>query len=677
MSLPPLAPIPPANIRLSFAPEEWSACLEAWLALAEHTLRISAKDLAGSKASHSGVNDYLGSFYHELSHAATSDQSLRNPKAQQLQKTSFRLVHRVLTGERDKDALLLECDFLADFCHVHVKSSALVRLMAQLWKTQGSVLQAVMQPKKASLISSLEYTVQGTGADLQRLAPIMRASPDMAAFFMTGSDFLDSLNGFYGRTVAVEDRKAAILILYLGLESLVKVEPQNLSLLSDHLYSLKASADKPGSVDSALADLITNTPLTGRLRRSVSGKGSERLFKLLDTLETYRSTSIARPRRHVRQKADKGKARASGMEGEVHMHRMSLITQVQDLFPDLGSGFIMKLLDEYEDSVEQVTAHLLDDSLPPHLRDLDRTEQAPTYITNQASAVDHLAPRSTPPPQPEPFIPERRNVFDDDELDHLQLDTARLHIGKRNTLTSSSNTQNKSAILSALAAFDSDDDERDDTYDVDDVGGTVDTAHPDGEPAPQNSNTNNMQAKQAENDATLFYLFKSSPQLFGRTFDIRRGQARQALKAETRMTDEAIEGWAIMLQRDPKRLARLESRYNAPGSGFDGRQKELGRTAYRESGTETEDSDAGGVVDTPRGGFRGRDRGSGRAGGVGGEGGGRGRGGRGRGGSVAGPSNDAGTAAAQRRKEESKGSRANHNRRDQRARKMGRGGFAG
>ena len=31
----------------------------------------------------------------------------------------------------------------------------------------------------------------------------------------------------------------------------------------------------------------------------------------------------------------------------------------------------------------------------------------------------------------EPFIPHRHNVYDDDELDNMQLGTARLHIGKR------------------------------------------------------------------------------------------------------------------------------------------------------------------------------------------------------------------------------------------------------
>jgi activating signal cointegrator complex subunit 2 len=332
---------------------------------------------------------------------------------------------------------------------------------------------------------------------------------------------------------------------------------------------------------------------------------------------------------------------------------MSLVTQVQDLFPDLGSGFVMKLLDEYQDDVEQVTAHLLDDSLPPHLADLDRSEQAPAHDTHQQAVAETLVPRSTPPP-PQSFVPERRNVFDEDEFDRADFDVSRLHIGKRNKSVTSADEPNKAAILSALAAFDSDDDERDDTYDFEDVGGTVDNTAPDGEPGLSGK------ASGEENDMALFGAYQSAPEMFGRSFDVRKGQARRALKAETGMTDEQIEGWAIMLQRDPKRLQRLQAQTGT----FDGRQTELAGTAYHGSAgnTETEDSDHAG-----RGGFRGRGRGRGRGG----------RGGGGPRGDVAGPSNDQNTANAQRKKEANKSSRANHNRRDQRARKMARGGFPG
>ena len=655
MSLPPLAPIPPASVRLSLAPEEWSACLDAWIALADLTVRLPSKELSsGAKTTQTGLITFLRSFYHESSTASPTDETLRDLKALQLQKTCFRLVARVCSEVRDADNLL-DWDFLVAFCHLHIKSSALPRLIGQVWKQHRERLESVIRPQNSSITKKLDSSkTDGVSLELQRLAPVLRASPDLASLLMTGSDFLDGLTTFHANRSSTEERRAAVLILYLGLESLVKVEPQSTSLLSDHLFSLKASADSDSSKDSILADLVTNTPLLNRLRRSVTGKGAERLSKLLDSLETYRTSSLARPRKRVRRKPEKGKGRAPQLDGEMHMHRMSLVTQVQDLFPDLGSGFIMKLLDEYNDDVEQATAHLLDDSLPSHLQSLDRTEEASLPIS--AAGLDDLAPKSTPPPEPASYIPDRRNVFDEEELDF-----SRLQIGKKDKDAQPTDTNaNKSAILSALAAFDADDDERDDTYDVDDVGGTIDTSAPDGEPGP------NAKASREENDAALFKVYKSSPELLGRTFDVRRGQPRQALKRETGMTDEAIEGWAIMLQRNPKQMSRLESQFGgAAGGGFDGRQTALERTAYRESpgGTETEDSDApksgSGAPNAPRGGFRGRARGRGR--------------GRGGGGSVAGPSGDAGTAAAQRRKEESKGSRANHNRRDQRAKKMGRG----
>lgn len=485
----------------------------------------------------------------------------------------------------------------------------------------------------------------------------MRVSPETAVYFITGTDFVDSLISGYSKAGADKTRKAVSMTVYLGLVACVTGETLNFSLLSDHLYTLKTQGEGKPPQQAVVADAVTNTPLLAKLRRSVDEKTPERVAKLLDSLETFRSPSIVRPKKHSRRKpSSKGKGRQTGEDHEIHIHRMSYVTQVQDLFPDLGAGFVMKLLDEYNDDVEQVTAHLLDDSLPAHLQSLDRNEQAPIFDSSVQAGIDRLVPSSTPPP-PEPYIPERRNVYDNDELDRLSMDASRLHFGKKKDITAPAGQTNKSAIMAALAAFDADDDERDDTYDAQDVGGSIDNAHPDGEPGQA------AKVTQEENDMALFTAYKSSPELFGRTFDVRRGQARAALKAETGMTDEAIEGWAIMLQRDPKRLNRLESQLGA----FDGRQGALARTSYRESpgGTETEDSDAPGG----RGGFGGRGRGRGR--------GGRGGRGGGRGGSVAGPSGDASTVAAQRRKEANKGSQANHNRKAQRGKKMARGGFPG
>ncbi|GAB7361307.1 hypothetical protein MBLNU230_g1364t1 [Neophaeotheca triangularis] len=662
----PIAPYPPSEIRLALGSEEWEVCLDTWLSMLQYRLRLPSKQTSASSGNASG---FLVSYYHELVHHGQSDQSQNNPKSRSLHSLAFRLSAKNLLETKVPEGLLT-WEFLCNFTRVHSKTSVLQRLYDRLWKLHAESLRNTFQQRKDALTRTMDSSnVESLLEPLTQLASLVRASPDTGAFFMAGSDFLDGLMATFDKSQGTPSlQKAVPVISHLCLLSLTRMEPPNTSLLTDQLYSLKTHTDRNPKSHSLLNELVTNSSLLTKLRRSTNGSGTERLLGLLNTLETYRSPSQAKKRRPSRRKSSKGKGKQRDEDGgELHMHRMSLVTQVQDLFSDLGAGFILKLLNEYNDDVEQATAHLLDESLPSHLASADRAESAPIYPSDRRTTIDHLAPRSTPPPpepkQPDPYLPARRNIFDNDELDTLSHDTSRLHLGKRDRSTPSADTQpNKSAILSALAAFDSDDDERDDTYDVEDVGGTIDRTAPDGEPGPSGK------LKQEENDMALFTVYKSSPELFGRTFNVRRGQPRAALKAQTGMTDEAIEGWFVMLNRDPRRLKRLEEKFGT----FDGRQNELAGSAYREgaNGSGTEDSDVpGSAGDRGRGGgFRGRGRGRGR-GGAGGRGGG--------GSAVAGPSGDPATAQAQRRKEASKGSRANHNRRDQRARKMARGGFAG
>lgn len=245
------------------------------------------------------------------------------------------------------------------------------------------------------------------------------------------------------------------------------------------------------------------------------------------------------------------------------------------------------------------------------------------------------------------------------------MDASRLHIGRRATdltadkiLSDRSKAPTKSAILAALAAFDSDDDERDDTYDAEDVGASVDTAAP----GPDEPDADLGD----KNEETLFRAFSMSPDSFGRDSDTRKGKSRAALKSETGMTDEAIEGWAIMIRRDHRRLRRLEAKF----SQFTGQQHELASTSWRDSPAASGDEtgEASGEAGAHRGA---RGRGGGRGRGRGGSRGGRG------GGNVSGPADDKGTQVARQRKDANKASRANHNRKDQRGKKLARGGFPG
>jgi activating signal cointegrator complex subunit 2 len=286
------------------------------------------------------------------------------------------------------------------------------------------------------------------------------------------------------------------------------------------------------------------------------------------------------------------------------------------------------------------------------------TRLRPTSTTTVSSTTQTVAP-----PRSSQQLPKRRNIFDNDDFDQLVVDTSRLHIGRRGKeltadkiLSDRSKAPAKSAIMAALAAFDSDDDERDDTYDAEDVGASVDNATA----GPDDSD---------KNEESLFRAYTITPELFGRDSETRRGKARTALKSDTGMTDEAIEGWGIMLGRDPKRLRRLEAKFSI----FAGQQRELAPTAWRDmpagSGDETGEASGDGQGQRGgRGGFGGRGRGRGRGRDAGG-----GRGG----GSVAGSAVDQSTQIARDRKDANKGSRANHNRKAQRGKKMARAGFPG
>ena len=647
MELPPLAPVPPARVWKSLMPQEWELCLDSWLLLIEKYLLLPPKIFTVIISKGLAVVPFLVSY---VKNPITSTDA----KSSQLRKKCFILMHRSIKEVKPPPIPLLEWDFLSNLCLQYPKSGASSVLLGDTW---DQILESTssIHDSKISLTKDLEYKASESEVEDRLLLSLglIRSCHKYGQFLMVGSDLIDALSIAYDKAQANLQKKI-VTVVYYSLMSLMTPDAKT-SILLDHLYSLKTSA--------LLKALIGGTPFLQKMRTQISGLEIGRARSLIESLAVYEKTPSGRPRRPIRRKVEKGKGRAvdeygHGAKENIQVHKLSLVSQIQDLFPDLGSAFIIKLLDEYDDDTALVTDHLLNDDLPPYLKQADRAEE----IDNTRDYQDHdlvpdLAPRSTPP-----LLPVRRNIHDDDDFDRLAIDTSKLHLGKKTNptaddlLVSERTTSQKAAILSALAAFDSDDDERDDTYDVEDVGGTVDNTNDD----------NAADLRQEMHEEALLNAYNMSPELFNRDADTRRGKYRAALKSETGMTDEAIEGWAIMMGRDPRKLKRLEAKYEIAGGK---QQNVLQGTAWKgDSGTEgTEDSDAGGgskgdrTGDT-RGRGRGRGRGQGRGGGVGG---------------VAGDTGDKGTQVARQRKDANKGSRANHNRRDQRARKMAKGGFPG
>ncbi|KAM7203134.1 putative cue domain containing protein [Naviculisporaceae sp. PSN 640] len=650
--LPAFAMFPLEEWRTGLGPQEWSGCLDAWVALIASHLSLSDSDFLSISAKDESLTTFLTSF---IKQTALEGTRILGPSqsAKRLVKDSFLLITRLLQSS-SPPLELTEWEFLGDLSRVYGRKKT-AELLSTLSEPSRAWRDASLAGLKKFLIKNMDAGLQGgdlkaVESRLDGLNGLIDASPDVAFFFLMGSDFLDALIKCY-KIMNPPLRKVIIATTYLCFIGMA--EGQKISSLTDQLYSLKAAADahKVGPLnvnDSLVAELVTSTPFIQQLERRIalSDYTTSRTTSALKDLAAFKKAGggITRPKRLAKRKVDKGKALEefddTHLQQEMHIHRMSQISQIQDLFPDIGSGFASKLLDEYNDNNEQVIAHLLEDSLPPHLRDADRSEE----LAPQAVSRPHheLAPRSTPPPQSD--LPARRNVFDDDDFDRLVVNTSNLQLGKRTDidadtiLADRSKAPNKAAILSALAAFDSDDDERDDTYDADDVGGTVDVMNPEAD---------TVIAEGTE--AKLYEAYSATPKLFDRDNAVRRGIERVRLRHETGMTDEAIEGWALMLERNPGQKKRLQARYG----DWTGRQTEIASTAWRAGIDDGDDDEEEG-------------RGSSR----GGRGGGRGRG-RGRGGGSGGPP---GSELEKRRKEANKASRANHNRREGHAKKMARGG---
>ena len=263
--------------------------------------------------------------------------------------------------------------------------------MAKLFNDHAPAIEATLTSLKKLLIPHLDSGIKGdlklVESRLLQLNPLLHASPQACTLFLAGSDFFDGLVTCF-RVMNPPLRKAIIATMYLCLVGLTEADPPKWAMLNDQLYSLKSSADShkagPHNVnDSLVAELVTSTPILKILSRRAedSGAATDNLRKRITALEDFKKGPMVRPKRLVRRKVDKGKGKqtADDVQTEIHVHKMSQITQIQDLFPDLGSGFVARCLDEYGDDVEQVVANLLGETLPPHLASADRSE--PLYVS--------------------------------------------------------------------------------------------------------------------------------------------------------------------------------------------------------------------------------------------------------------------------------------------------------
>nr|XP_046241896.1 activating signal cointegrator 1 complex subunit 2 [Scatophagus argus] len=156
----------------------------------------------------------------------------------------------------------------------------------------------------------------------------------------------------------------------------------------------------------------------------------------------------------------------------------SLLSCIRDLLPDLGEGFLLACLKEYDYNSELVINNILEGRLAPNLDKLDRAMPRPV----KEELPDVLNSRS--------------NVFDDDEFDVFrreQVDMSRIWKGRRKGESTREMLNDKQHVAEQRARYqayetvvdevviepgesaatyslDDYDDEYDDTYDMNQVG---------------------------------------------------------------------------------------------------------------------------------------------------------------------------------------------------------------
>ncbi|XP_063029544.1 activating signal cointegrator 1 complex subunit 2 [Melospiza melodia melodia] len=153
----------------------------------------------------------------------------------------------------------------------------------------------------------------------------------------------------------------------------------------------------------------------------------------------------------------------------------SLISQVKDLLPDLGEGFILACLEEYGYDTEQVINNILEEKLVPYLDKMDRRMQRQLK------------------PDPTPLVSSRCNIFQNDEFDVFSrdaVDVSRIQKGKRREKDTTRSLVNDKRLVAeqrqrysqysvvleelplpaAAPGYGDYEDEYDDTYDGNQVG---------------------------------------------------------------------------------------------------------------------------------------------------------------------------------------------------------------
>ncbi|KAF8803682.1 hypothetical protein BYT27DRAFT_7144097 [Phlegmacium glaucopus] len=354
----------------------------------------------------------------------------------------------------------------------------------------------------------------------------------------------------------------------------------------------------------------------------------------------------------IGQSDRKGKGKAPPSDPLDNIDLDLKTTQVLDILPDLSPTYVRLLLthDRYGGDAEKVVAALLEGTALSEAdleHDLDGLGDGEEYAFGEVN---------DPQDAEEYSLIQRRNIFDEEVMDVDMFRMGKKTTGEDILRDKAFIEEMKADILRrAEAISDDDEDEKSDSYiqgpssvnkgksklieipDDDDAGLTDNVrVVGDGEESDVDSDEEDEEEQVKSPEVILELAYLRDPKVFERDAVTRRSKARTDLRTQTGWANEQIEGWKLMLERNPAQKEKMLQKH-----AFSGNEKGLEVHTSGES----------------------RGRGSGRP-----------RGGRGRGGGRGGAGVSTGEDAARERawKDKNKAARGNHNRKRGHDKKMAR-----
>ncbi|KAI3614284.1 hypothetical protein WG66_000227 [Moniliophthora roreri] len=371
------------------------------------------------------------------------------------------------------------------------------------------------------------------------------------SFHICLSTLLTDIASTSGQRLAVEaDQTFNILFALLEVPSTSSSSPctpfLNQSLLGDyqHSYDLErtlSSSLKHADEKDARLDLIESSLRS--LENEDNSKESPGVLKLL-----IRSSGM--PPSIIPKGKGKAPTPVSEAAPSPDPGLDIKITAILDILPDHSPEYIKALLSHpdypFRGNTEKVISALLEGTAPS-FEDLTRSSQNISHGKTRAVEDGINA-----------YVRSRQGVNE-------AMDMSRVTFGKKNESSSAfladrtDIEQMKADILRRAEAFTDSEEEEAEQEDPD---LEVDMQNPNIKISGDGEDENESESEEEPKESTEVILERAyirDPALFNR--DAKKSKGREELRTQTGWSDEQIEGWKIMLERDPKRRERLIQKY--------------------------------------------------------------------------------------------------------------------